>query len=104
MRARDLMSAPVITVRSETTVKDALKLLTENRFTALPVVDTNARLVGIVTEADLIHDRVLRDPRNIRGAADAGRRDFALDTAGAVMTSPAVAMGSGADLTDLARR
>jgi CBS domain-containing protein len=95
------MSAPVITVRSETTVKDALKLLTENGFTALPVVDTDARLVGIVTEADLIQDRVLRDPRERRGAADAGRRDSARDTAGAVMTSPAVAMGSGGDLTDL---
>jgi len=101
MRARDLMTAPVITIRSETSVKDALKLLTENGFTALPVVDTNARLVGIVTEADLIHDRVLRDPRNRRGATDAGRRDSARDTAGAVMTSPAVAMASGADLTDL---
>jgi CBS domain-containing protein len=101
MRARDLMSAPVITVRSETTVKDALTLLTENGFTALPVVDTDARLVGIVTEADLIHDRVLRDPRDCRGAVDAGRRDSAQDTVGAVMTSPAIAMEPGADLTDL---
>jgi CBS domain-containing protein len=95
------MSAPVITVRSETTVKDALTLLTENGFTALPVVDTEARLLGIVTEADLIHDRVLRDPRDSRGVVDAGRHDSALDTVGAVMTSPAVAMGSGTDLTDL---
>jgi len=101
MRARDLMTAPVITIRSETSVKDALKLLSEHGFTALPVVDVNARLVGIVTEADLIHNRVLRDPRSRRGAADAGRRDSAQDTAGTVMTSPAVAMGSGADLTDL---
>jgi CBS domain-containing protein len=45
------MSAPVITVRSETTVKDALKLLPENRFTALPVVDTKS-----VSRVDLVID------------------------------------------------
>ncbi len=100
MRARDLMTAPVITVRSDSPVKDALKLLTTNRFTALPVVDDNA-LVGIVTEADLIHDRIPRDPRNRQGELHTGQHRSAQVTVGAVMTSPAVTMGSGADLTDL---
>lgn len=100
MRACDLMSTPVISVRSDSPVKDALKLLTVNRFTALPVVDDNA-LVGIVTEADLIHDRIPRDPRNRQGEADTSQHRSARMSVGAVMTSPAVTMSSGADLTDL---
>jgi CBS domain-containing protein len=100
MRARDLMTAPVITVRSDSPVKDALKLLTANSFTALPVVNDNT-LVGIVTEADLIHDRIPRDPRNRQGELDTSQHRSARMSVGSVMTSPAVTMGSGADLTDL---
>jgi len=100
MRARDLMTAPVITVRSDSPVKEALKLLTANSFTALPVVDGNV-LVGIVTEADLIHDRIPRDPRNQHGERDTSTHRSAPMSVGSVMTSPAVTMGSGADLTDL---
>jgi CBS domain-containing protein len=100
MRARDLMTAPVITVRSDSPVKEALKLLTANSFTALPVVNDNV-LMGIVTEADLIHDRIPRDPRNRQGELDTSTHRAAPMSVGSVMTSPAVTMGSGADLTDV---
>jgi CBS domain-containing protein len=100
MRARDLMTAPVITVRSDSPVKNALELLTANSFTALPVVDDNV-LVGIVTEADLIQDRIPRDPRNRQGELDTSQHRSAPMSVGSVMTSPVVTMGSGADLTDL---
>ena len=63
MQARDIMSSPVATVRSETTVKDAAILLASNGFTALPVLDSNGGLVGIITEADVVRDRFPRDPR-----------------------------------------
>jgi CBS domain-containing protein len=95
------MSAPVITVRSETTVKDALKLLIENGFTALPVVDADARLAGIVTEADLIQDRIPRDTRYRQDERDTSQHHAAQVSVGSVMSSPAIAMPSGADLTDL---
>jgi CBS domain-containing protein len=100
MRARDLMTAPVITVRSDSPVKNAMKLLIDNGFTALPVVDYGA-LVGIVTEADLIHDRIPRDTRFRQGERDTGQHHAAQVSVGSVMTSPAIAMASGADLTDV---
>jgi CBS domain-containing protein len=100
MRARDLMTAPVITVRSDSPAKDAMKLLIDNGFTALPVVDDNA-LVGIVTEADLIHDRIPRDTRFRQGDRDTNQHHGARVSVGSVMTSPAIAMAAGADLTDL---
>jgi CBS-domain-containing membrane protein len=57
MRARDIMTSPVITVRAGTTVQDAAALLAARGFTALPVLDDDDRLIGIVTEADLLRGR-----------------------------------------------
>jgi CBS-domain-containing membrane protein len=102
MRVRDIMTSPVITVRPETGIKQAAGLLASHGFTALPVVDDEDRLVGIVTEADLVRDRIPPDPRaHIRpgyrpatGAVSA--------TVGEVMTSPVVAMGPGTDVAELA--
>ncbi|WP_406632629.1 HPP family protein [Amycolatopsis sp. WGS_07] len=96
MRARDLMSAPVETVRPWTPAKEAAEILSEHGFTALPVVDDDDRLIGIVTEADLIRDRIPADARSEH------RQPHAVEaTVGAVMTSPATAMSSGTDVADL---
>ncbi|MDI5975908.1 CBS domain-containing protein [Amycolatopsis magusensis] len=100
MRARELMSSPVLAVRPETTAKEAAGLLAEHRFTALPVVDDDDRLIGIVTEADLIRDRVPRDTRYQHRDPARPVPDSAV---GSLMTSPAVAMGTGADVADLCR-
>ncbi|MFC5992884.1 HPP family protein [Pseudonocardia hispaniensis] len=59
MRARDVMSSPVITVTPRTPVHAAAALLVSHGFTAAPVVDTERNLVGIVTEADLVRGRIL---------------------------------------------
>lgn len=53
MKARDIMTSPVITVAPETTVKAVAALLFERRIGALPVVQ-DGRLVGIVSETDLL--------------------------------------------------
>src|SRR6185295_16850678 len=58
MRARDLMTAPVITVQPWTSAKEAAELLSLHGFTALPVIDDDDHLIGIVTEADLIRGRI----------------------------------------------
>jgi CBS domain-containing protein len=54
MQARDVMVSPVITIGEDETVRDAAKLLIENRISAVPVVDNAGKLVGIVSEADLM--------------------------------------------------
>jgi CBS domain-containing protein len=53
MRASQVMTSPVVTVQPDTSIKEAARLLTERRISALPVVDEKG-LVGIVSEADLI--------------------------------------------------
>lgn len=54
MKARDVMVAPVITVPPSASVKDAARLFLEHRISAVPVVDEQGRMVGIVSEGDLL--------------------------------------------------
>jgi CBS-domain-containing membrane protein len=55
MRAIDVMVRDVVTVRPDTDVADAIKLLAEHDVSALPVLDKDGNLVGGLGEADLIH-------------------------------------------------
>ena len=55
MHARDVMVAPVITVTPSTTVKEAAELFLEKRISAAPVIGSREKLVGIVSEGDLLH-------------------------------------------------
>ncbi len=55
MKARDVMVSPVITVGENETVRDLAKLLIAKHISAAPVIDSNGKVVGIVTEADLLH-------------------------------------------------
>ena len=50
MQARQIMTSPVVTVRSGTTVREAATLLLEQRITAAPVLDAGGELIGIVSE------------------------------------------------------
>ncbi|MCS7234490.1 MAG: CBS domain-containing protein [Armatimonadota bacterium] len=54
LRARDVMTSPVVTVRPDTPVVEAARIMARRRISGLPVVDEEGRLVGIVTEADLL--------------------------------------------------
>ena len=55
MRAIDVMVRDVVTVRPDTDVAEVVKLLAEHDGSALPVVDVAGNLVGVLSEADLIH-------------------------------------------------
>jgi len=55
MHAMDVMTTDVITVDPDTTVQALATLLAERGISGAPVVDTNGRLVGIVSEGDLLH-------------------------------------------------
>jgi CBS domain-containing protein len=101
MRARDIMTSPVITVRTSTTVKEAASLLAARGFTALPVVDDDDRLIGIVTEADLVRDRIPPDPRHLVRADTPPEQLPSRPTVGEVMSTPVTAMGPGTDLAQL---
>ena len=68
MRAKEIMSSPVTTIGTGSTLLDAARLLINANVSALPVVDDAQSMVGIVSEVDLIR-RILgdsHDPSRLR--------------------------------------
>ena len=55
MKARDVMTLGVFTVKPTMSVKDVAHLFVEQRISAVPVVDDQRKIVGIVSEGDLVH-------------------------------------------------
>ncbi|MDO5707948.1 MAG: CBS domain-containing protein [Andreesenia angusta] len=56
--AKDIMETAVITVAPQTSIKELAEVLTKNKISGVPVVESNYKLVGIVTEGDLLHKEV----------------------------------------------
>jgi CBS domain-containing protein len=54
MRARELMSTPVVVVRPETTLKEVAEQMSSHRVSGVPVVDHRGHLVGIISESDVL--------------------------------------------------
>jgi len=54
MNASDVMTRNVLSVRPEATIAEAIRLMLDNRISGLPVLDETGRLVGILTEGDLL--------------------------------------------------
>src|SRR6516165_9722238 len=55
MQAIDIMTTEVIAVDEDATVPAVAKLLAERGISAVPVVDKNNRVIGMVSEGDLLH-------------------------------------------------
>lgn len=55
MQARDIMSRSVVTVKLEATAREVATLMHSSGHSALPVVDEERHVVGMVTEVDLLH-------------------------------------------------
>lgn len=50
----DIMTTNVLTVKTETTIRELAELFVTNRISSLPVVDAAGNLIGMVTESDLV--------------------------------------------------
>jgi CBS domain-containing protein len=92
MRARDVMSSPVLVARDSWRVEDAAAALAQHRFTAMPVVDDDDQLVGIVRDAD-----VVLDPMTSRPGPTAS-------TVAGVMTPDVLTVTAHTDLAVVAQR
>ena len=67
LKAKDIMTRNVTTVRAATTIEDLARTLMEHKISGAPVVDDNGDLIGIVTENDLIsRDKRLHIPTVMR--------------------------------------
>jgi CBS domain-containing protein len=67
MNARDVMTKAVISVHPDTTVREIARLLLDKGVSAVPVIDNNGALIGMVSEGDLIRpDEAAREARSER--------------------------------------
>ena len=78
MRAMDVMTTNVITVGPDTSVQEVAKMLSERSISGVPVVDAENRLVGILSEGDLLHRVETGTERRVQRR----RRSWWLDTIG----------------------
>ena len=63
MLVGEIMTSPAVTVRDDASPQVAMSLLARRRLTLLPVVNAQGRLVGVVSEADLLSLPEPPDPR-----------------------------------------
>lgn len=115
MRAEDLMTRDVVTVESGTSIEEVVKVLSQEPFSGLPVVDGGGRLLGMVSEYDLlVHKSPLNYPRfiNILGGIihlddlsvfnEKLKKSLAVQVDEA-MTSPAITVDPSTSLEELAQ-
>jgi CBS domain-containing protein len=98
----EAMTSSVITVPTESTVTLAARVMCESGVSGLPVVDREGRVVGIVTEADLLHRAVLPDVAEAAGR-HASRREVSESTVGDVMSRDVVGVRRHDPLAKAAR-
>jgi CBS domain-containing protein len=101
MRARDVMTTPVITIDADARVIEAAEQLAANRITSMPVLDEDGHLVGMISELDILRGRLAHDPRSHmrRDQHDATDPDM---TVRSVMTPVVVCLTEFADVADIA--
>lgn len=91
---RDLMSHDPVTISEEASLGDAADLLYGYAINGLAVVDLDGRIVGVVSQTDLVRLR----------ASGLARSDWRRLSVGAVMTIPAAVIGVDESVRQAARR
>ena len=103
---KDVMSTHVVAVRQNATFKEMAARLHEHRVSAFPVLDDDNKVIGIVSEADLLTKEALEG--ELPGVFHTVTRHretvkAAALTAAALMTRPAVTIGPDEPVTQAAR-
>jgi CBS domain-containing protein len=119
MRAMDVMTTSVVTVGPDTLVQEVAKILSDQGISGVPVVDADNRVLGIVSEGDLLH-RIETGTERRPERRTGRRRSWWLDTigrdeelardyvkshgrtAGDVMTREVVSVNDTTELADVA--
>jgi len=105
-RVRDVMSTDVVSIGKTTFYKEVARLMTEHKVSALPVVSKSGRLIGVVSEADVLRKEERRFQWLVSGLSAHARRERAkagARTAAELMTSPVITTHPDASLASAAR-
>jgi CBS domain-containing protein len=103
---RDIMSTQVVAVKRGATFKEMAARLRQDRVSAFPVVDDDGKVIGVVSEADMLAKEVLNGDHLGTLTAMLHRREREKAdglTADDLMTHPAVTVGPGDSVEHAAR-
>ncbi len=107
----DVMTATVVAVREEADFKEMVTVMRSRRVSAFPVLDAADRVIGVVSEADLLLKEALKEatPATPQGLVKSvwrlkDRSKAVGVTAAEVMTKPAVTIGQDAPIAEAAQR
>lgn len=104
----DVMTRDVASVTTGATYREVVNLLADKGISAAPVVDDQGRVLGVVSEADLLHKVEFtgssEPPKTFEGRKTRRARvKSAADRAGDLMSSPAVTTGADTSLAEAAK-
>jgi CBS domain-containing protein len=107
-KVRNVMSTDVVTVREGTPFKDVVRALSGRDVSAVPVVDRDRRVLGVVSEADLLVKQGTQEIEFTRSLVNWWRRRRNMrravaTTAGTLMTKPAITVTDDATVAGAAR-
>jgi CBS domain-containing protein len=109
MKAAEIMSRDVLTMNTESTVLEAARTLLRHRVSGLPVIDGNGKLVGVLTEGDLMRRAETRTERQRSrwlelllgpGRAAADYTAAHARKVGTIMTEEVISIGPETDLDE----
>lgn len=113
MKIRDVMTTDVITAHVDMPFKALVETMIDRNITGIPIVDDDGRLLGIVTEADLVDKQAYGEPPQgfldmvhhavFGPPADTAQKAWAM-TAHGLMTKNVHTAAPGDDVTSVARR
>ncbi|HYK88189.1 MAG TPA: CBS domain-containing protein [Acidobacteriota bacterium] len=88
LTAKDIMQQPVIAATPNASLRDVASQLVKNEFSGMPVASPDGRVVGVITEADII--RVLNEGKRLENL-----------TAGSAMTGPPINVDVDASIEEV---
>jgi CBS domain-containing protein len=102
---KDVMSTRVIAVRQNAPYKEMAAMLHEQRVSAFPVIDDDNKVIGVVSESDLLTKEALEGtvPRTLLSLNERVRKQTNAVTAANLMTKPPVTIGPDEAVTSAAR-
>jgi CBS domain-containing protein len=112
LTVQDVMTTSVISVETDTPLKEVASMLVEHGISGLPVVDAERRVVGVVSETDLVlketgadavPHRALERLRGESKATRSYRTKLGATTASEAMTAPAITIRASRSLAEAAR-
>jgi CBS domain-containing protein len=103
-RVSDVMTAPVITTPERTPVRELVGIMSTHHVSAVPIVGDDNRVVGLVSQADLLPKVAATGVTGARAARRRTTAKAAATSAGDLMSTPALSISADASLSAAAKK